>query len=326
MTLLVTEDDIKQLPLSVKTAIPIMEDAFRLAGENAAENLPRLRMAFKNGFMQFGPGALHPQKLAGFKLWANFGRGKGVLKSDIGYGHTFLYSMETGELLAIVQAGHIGKFRTGAVTGVAAKYLSPKEASSIGIYGGGSIAEGQLEAVCAVRPIKTIKVYTRTRKNLEAFCARMSERLGTDVIPANAPEEVPRDADIVITASTAENPVLFGDWLTQPGLVVAAGANHWYKREIDGKVISRAQLVVTDDREQSRLESGNLMWAIDHGLITWNGVEELGNVVAGRVAVPDFKDANLLFASHGLATTQVAIAQKAYELALAGGMGTQIKI
>jgi ornithine cyclodeaminase/alanine dehydrogenase-like protein (mu-crystallin family) len=109
-------------------------------------------------------------------------------------------------------------------------------------------------------------------------------------------------------------------------LVVAAGANHWYKREIDGKVIERAKLVVTDDREQSKVESGNLLWAVEHGLIPWSKVEELGNVVAGRAAIPELTAATILFGSHGLATTQVAIAQKAYELAVANGIGTQIKI
>jgi ornithine cyclodeaminase/alanine dehydrogenase-like protein (mu-crystallin family) len=154
----------------------------------------------------------------------------------------------------------------------------------------------------------------------------MSERLKVDVVPAAIPEEVPGDVDIVITASTAENPILFGNWLTRPQLVVAAGANHWYKREIDGKVVARAKLVVTDDREQSKTESGNLMWAVGHGLITWDKIVELGHVVAGSQRVPDFKDATILFGSHGLATTQVAIAEKAYELARAQGIGRRIDL
>jgi alanine dehydrogenase len=326
MTLLITEQDVSRLPLSVKAAIPVMENTFRLTGQGTVENPARTRMQFANGFMQFGPAALHSQRLAGFKLWANFGRGQGVKKGATGYGHTYLHDIDTGELLAIVQAGAIGKFRTGAVTGVAAKYLSRHDACSIGIYGGGSIAEGQIEAVCAVRPIKSVRVYTRTPQAREAFCRRMSERLGIEVSPAEQPEAVARDADIVITASTAESPILFGDWLARPGLVVAAGANHWYKREIDGRVVARSGLVVTDDREQSKVESGNLMWAVGHGLITWSRIAELGDVVSGHVPVPDLNSSNILFTSHGLASTQVAIAAKAYELARAQGVGSPISI
>ena len=154
----------------------------------------------------------------------------------------------------------------------------------------------------------------------------MSERLGVEVIPAKTPEAVPREADIVITATTSEVPVLFGDFLVRPQLIVAAGANHWYKREVDGKVIERANLVVADEIEHSKVESGNLLWAVGHGVLKWDQVEALADVIVGRTAVPDFKDSTILFASHGLAITDVAIAIKAYELAKASGMGTTIAL
>src|SRR5688572_17000834 len=172
MTWLITEDDIRQLPLSVKAAIPVMEDTFRLAGEGSAENPPRTRMSFSNGFMQFGPAALHSKRIAGFKLWANFGRGKGVQKSSTGHGYNYLYDMDSGELLAIVHSETIARYRTSAMSAVAVKYLSPPDASKLGLYGGGGIAEGQLEAVCAVRPIKSVRVYSRTPADRVAFCER----------------------------------------------------------------------------------------------------------------------------------------------------------
>jgi ornithine cyclodeaminase/alanine dehydrogenase-like protein (mu-crystallin family) len=274
--------------------------------------------------MQFAPGALHGRKVAGFKLWANFGRGTGVHKGSPGY--DYLYSMETGELLAIIHAYLIGKYRTSAQSAVAVKYLSPPDASSIGLYSAGRIAEGQLEAVCRVRPIRKIRVYSRTPKDRIAFCERMSKRLGVEVIPANAPEEVTRDADIIITASTSEVPILFGDWITRPCLVVAAGANHWYKREIDEKVVTGADLVVVDEKEHAKVESGDLLWPIAHGLLTWNHVKDLGDVVAGRVPLPDLRQSKILFSSHGLAVTDVAMAARAYELARAQGLGTEIPL
>ena len=324
MTLLITEDDVKKLPLSIDAAIPIMEETFRMLGDASVDNGPRLRMSVDNGFMQFAPAALHGKKLAGFKLWANFGRGTGVHKGSPGY--DYLYSMETGELLAIIHAYLIGKYRTSAQSAVAVKYLSPPGASSIGLYSAGRIAEGQLEAVCRVRPIRRVRVYSRTPKDRVAFCERMSKRLGVEVIPANAPEEVPRDADIIITASTSEVPILFGDWITRPCLIVAAGANHWYKREIDEKVVTRADFVVVDEKEHAKIESGNLLWPIAHGLLTWNHVKELGEVVSGRVPLPDLKKSTILFGSHGLAVTDVAMAARTYELARAQGLGTELPL
>jgi alanine dehydrogenase len=326
MTLLVTEADVHKLPLSAKAAIPIVEETFRQAGQGTAENPPRYRMPFKNGFMQFGPAALHAQGVAGFKLWTNIGKGSGVHKNTLVPSTNFLYSTESGELLAMVHAMTIGRYRTSAVTAVAAKYLSPENASTIGLYSAGRIAEGQLEGVCAVRPIKQVRVYSRREPERVAFCDEMSKRLGVAVIPVKTPEEVARDAEIVITASTAEQPILFGDWLTRPCLVVAAGANHWYKREVDGKVIEKANLVVCDEKEQSKVESGNLLWAVAHGIVTWDRVEELGDVVVGRVPVPDLKTSTIVFGSHGLATNDVAMTLKTYELAKARGIGTEINL
>ena len=324
MPLSITEEDVAKLKLSMPTVISVIEETFRMAGEGTAENPPRSRMLFRNGFMQFGPAALHSRRLAGFKLWANFGRGDGVKKSS-GYGHTYLYDMDSGELMAVVQAGIIGKLRTGAQTGVAVKYLAPADAKTVGIFGGGTIAEGQLEAVCAVRPIEKILVYTRTAQNREAFCRRMADKLNVDVQPVAEPQAALRDVDIVITATTASSPILFGDWLKGHKLVVAAGANHWYKREIDGAVIERAAMVVTDDLDQSKMESGNLIWAVDHGIIGWKKIRELGEFVAGRAALPRIDGGYILFGSHGIAATQVTIAAKAYELAKAAGLGRQIE-
>jgi len=206
------------------------------------------------------------------------------------------------------------------------KYLSPPDARSIGLYSAGRIAEGQLEAVCKVRPIRRVRVYSRTPKDRVAFCERMSKKLGVEVTPANAPEEVPNDADIIITASTSEVPILFGDWIRRPCLIVAAGANHWYKREIDEKVVTRADLVVVDEKEHAKIESGDLLWPIAHGLLTWNHVKDLGDVVAGRVKLPDLRKSTILFSSHGLAVTDVAMAARTYELARAQGLGTEIKL
>jgi alanine dehydrogenase len=326
MTLLITEEDVKKLPLSPRDAIPIIEDTFRQAGDGLAENPPRFRMPFKSGFLQFGPAALHQQKVAGFKLWANMGKGTGVHKNASGHGTNFLYDTETGELLAVVHSYLIGKYRTSAVSAVAAKHLSPPDASSIGLYSAGRIAEGQLDAVCAVRPIKRIRVYSRRQPEREDFCRRMQEKLGIEVLPAAQPQDVPRDADIIITASTAEHPILFGDWLTRPGLVIAAGANHWYKREIDGKVFEKADMVICDEKEQSKVESGNFLWAIAHGLATWDSIEELGEVIAGRVRLPDLKKSTIVFGSHGLAINDVAMTVKTYELAKAQGLGTRIDL
>lgn len=257
MTLLITERDVEQM-LSIRDAIPVMEDVFRMAGEGTAENPPRYRMPMKKGFMQFGPAALHARQVAGFKVWANFG-------SPLRQVWDFLYSMETGDLLAVIQAHSISKFRTAAATAVAVKHLSPPGALTIGMYGSGRQAEAQLEAVCVVRPIKAARVYSRTRDKLETFCRRMANRLQVEVVPAAEPQLAARDADIVVTITK-------------------------------------------------------------YGLLRWDQVWNLWDVIVGRAPRPDFGADIVLFESHGLAIEDVAIAAKAYELASAQGLGAEISL
>lgn len=320
MTLLITEDDVKRLPLSIEAAIPLIENTFRLAGQGVAENPPRWRMPFKKGFLQFGPARLPTEQAAGFKLWANFGEARR------GHGWDFLFSMESGELLAIIQSYTISKYRTSAASAVAIKHLSPPDAAVVGLYSSGRQAEGQLEAACAVRPIRRAHVYSRNADKRAEFCKRMSTRLGVDVVPVPSPDRVPQDADIIVTVTNSEVPVLLGEWMKRPALVVAAGANHWYKRELDTAVIEKSNLIVVDEMEQARVEGGNLLYAIAKGVLTWDRVEELGDVVNGRIAVPDPRTSTILFESHGLAINDMAMAAKTYELARAQGIGTEINL
>lgn len=320
MTLLITEEDVKRLPLGIEAAIPLIEKTFRQSGEGTAENPPRFRMPFKKGFMQFGPAALHEDRRAGFKLWANFGAARA------GHGYDFLFDMDSGEMLAIIHSYWISKYRTSAASAVAIKYLSAPGAATVGLYSSGRQAEGQLEAACRVRPIRRAQVYSRNAEKRGEFCRRMSERLGIEVVPVDKPEAAARDADIVITVTNSVDPVLFGEWLGRAGLVVAAGANHWYKRELDTNVLERADLIVVDEKEQARVEGGNLLRAIAEGRLSWDRVEELGDVVCGRIAAPDFSRANIVFESHGLAINDIAMAAQTYDLARAAGIGREIDL
>lgn len=318
MPLLITEEDIEGI-FSIEQALPVVEEVFRLSGEGSAENPPRFRMPIRKGFLQFGPAALHSKGVMGFKLWANFGSPlKGVWN--------FLFSLETSELLAIIQAHTISKYRTSAVTAIGTRYLSPASAATVGMYGTGRQAEAQLEAICRVRPIRTATVYSRSEEKRAAFCSKMSNRLGIEVLSAQRPQDVPIGAEIVVTITNTETPVLQGEWLTNPCLVIGAGANHWYEQEVAGDIVGRADLIVVDEKEQAKVESGDILWAAGHGLVTWDRVESFGQVVSGRVKVPNLAESLILFETHGVAITDVAVSAAAYEIARKKGIGREIEI
>ena len=147
---------------------------------------------------------------------------------------------------------------------------------------------------------------------------------GARRIPVISPEIVAQNSEIVIAVTNSETPVVFGKWFNRPGLVISAGANHWYERELDEKSFELATLVVVDEKEQAKIECGDLMWAIDHGVLNWGQVEELGDVVVGRVPMPDFRKSTIVFESQGLGIHDVAISFKAYELARANQIGQEI--
>jgi ornithine cyclodeaminase/alanine dehydrogenase-like protein (mu-crystallin family) len=316
MTLLIAEEDVRTL-LSTELAIPVIEESFRMAGEHTAENVPRLHLFTKKGYMKIGPGALYEHQAMGFKVVANAGASTGL---------NMLFSTETGELLAIVQSNAVSLFRTSAVAAVAIKHLSPPDVDAIGLYGAGRQAEAHLIAASLVRPIRKAFVYSRTPANREAFARKMTDRLGYEVVAVDKPEIVAQSAKIVMAVTNTEAPVVFGKWFTQPALIISAGANHWYERELDEKIIEMAKLVVVDDREHAKVECGDLKWAIDHGIKTWDQVENIGDVLTGRVKVPDFSKNTIVFESQGLGIHDVAISVKAYQLAKSKGLGQEINL
>ncbi|HWG07196.1 MAG TPA: ornithine cyclodeaminase family protein [Beijerinckiaceae bacterium] len=318
MTLLITQEIIER-SFSIEMAIPVIEETFRMAGEGSTENPPRFVMPTEEGFLRFGAAALRDRKVMGFKLWANFGSGAAQ-------SWNYLFSLETGELLAILHAYSLGRFRTSATTAVAAKYLSRSDASSVGIYGTGRLAEAQLRAIKAVRPIERVKAYSRTPKSREAFCKEVSGRLGIEIAPATTPEEVPQGADMIVTITNSHAPVLFGKWMARPALVLAIGANQWYEREIDDDIVRQAKLVVVDNKGQAKTEGGDLLWAAAHGHLNWDRVRELGEIVTGRVPVPDLNTDMILFESHGIAIEDVAVSAEMYRIAREKGLGEEINL
>jgi ornithine cyclodeaminase/alanine dehydrogenase-like protein (mu-crystallin family) len=152
----------------------------------------------------------------------------------------------------------------------------------------------------------------------------MSERLNVTVDPVDTPRAVVVEADVVITITKATEPLFEGDWLRPGTHVNAAGSNRATAREIDVRTVERADLIIIDDRSQGRFESGDLIASVEQGALAWDGVAELGEVVAGthqgRRALGDVT----LFESLGVAIEDVAVARRVYDKALRLGVGEDL--
>jgi alanine dehydrogenase len=317
MTLLLREHHVTEL-LDMDTALASVEEALRDQAEGVATNRPRYRVA--------GPAAQLHVMAAGDGRLGVFGLKTYTVSQKGARFLVLLYESESGDMLAMIEADRLGQMRTGAASGVATKYLARASADALGVYGAGWQAESQMMAVCAVRRVKTAKVYSRNSAHREAFARRMTALLRCDVEPVGSPEEAAHGSSIIITATTARTPVLEGKWVEPGTHINAVGSNFLSKAEIDVETIGRASIVAVDSIEQSRVESGDLMPAIERGAINWERVTELGRIVAGREPGRASDTDITLFKSNGIALEDISTALRVYNLARERGVGETVEL
>ena len=317
MALFLSEQEVVQL-LPMNECIEALERAFAHAGAGQVDNKPRSRIRMPGGFFHFMAAADGGQGVFGYKAYPSFA-GPGGAKMMV-----MLYDYETGQLLACMEAGRLGQIRTGAASGLATRYMAREDAATVAVIGSGFQARTQLEAVCAVREIREARVFSRRQERREDFARRSSERLGVDARPVDSAQECVEGADIVITITSARDPVVLGEWLAEGAHVNAAGGNHWQRREIDEAAVLRSEIIVVDDLEQAKMECGDLMWPEARGTFRWDMARELQDVVAGRVPGRLTPEGVTLFESLGVALEDIAAADLVYRKAKEQGIGQEL--
>jgi ornithine cyclodeaminase/alanine dehydrogenase-like protein (mu-crystallin family) len=300
VTLQLSESDVAAL-LSPADAVAAIEGCFLRMAAGEVEIAPRRRLRLPEGSLADMAAADLGLGLAGGKLYAATSAGTTFV--------VCLFDAESSELLAVIEADHLGRLRTGAASGVAAKHLAPSGVRTLGVLGCGHQAVTQVACIRAAVPsLERVVAYCRTPERLEAFCRETGAE----------PGESHRDAgeqDVVVTITSSRDPVLRGEWLAPGALVIAAGANVASRRELDNAVLERATFVCCDWLEQARLESGDLIEPVEAGVLDWLEVHELHEVVAGDVAGRQSDGDIVVFKSNGLAAWDVAIAAEAFRKA-----------
>jgi ornithine cyclodeaminase/alanine dehydrogenase-like protein (mu-crystallin family) len=313
--LLLTEADVRRL-LTMPMALEAVEAGLRKLALDEAENVPRSRCRTDPVMLHVMSAAAKGLGYLGYKAYTTSKRGARF--------HVALFDGRSGDLLALMEADYLGQMRTGAASGVATKYLANPQAATVGVYGTGKQARTQLQAVCAVRPIRRGSVYSRSEENRHRFADEMTRECGVEVVPVDHPEAATRGQAIVVTATGATAPVLRGEWIEEGAHLNVVGSNFLSKTEIDIDTVQRANLVVVDNKEQAKLEAGDLVPPIDGGILRWPDVIELGAVVVGKAPGRGGPTEVTLFKSVGLAIEDVATAARVYEAARGQGVGRQI--
>ena len=317
MALFLTEREVVEL-LPMNECIDVLEEAFAHAGAGQVEIKPRSRIRMPNGFFHFMAASDAEHKVFGYKAYPSFA-GPGGSKFMI-----MLYDFESGQLLACIEAGRLGQIRTGAASGLATKYMAKENASTVAVFGSGFQARTQLEAVCVARNITRAKVFSRRQERREEFANLMSERLSLEVTAVDSPKDCIADADVVVTITSARDPVFEGAGLAPGAHVNAAGGNHWQRREVDEDTVTRADVIVVDDVDQAKTECGDLLWLEARGSFRWDMAHELQEVVGGRVKGRPSAQSITLFESMGVALEDIAAAQLVYNKAKDQGIGQEL--
>lgn len=318
MVLLLRNPEVRKC-VDMADAIDSLEAAFLEEHRGGLHQPHRLNMpAGESGktFLRIGPCVMHHSGWMGFKAMN--------LAKDVGVRYqVHLYSMADGELRAIMDGQFLTTLRTGATSAVATKRLARKTPGVIGVLGAGEEALMQLEAIRTLGLVKSARVYSPTVQKREALAAWFRERFDMTIAAVGSAEEAVRGSDIVVAAVNSPKPVLLGKWLT-PGMHVSSvGTARPTQREIDEAVLQMADIMIVDTREGVFSEAGDCIAAT--GVIDPKSTYELAELVGGTAPVRTQDTQLTLFKSVGTAVQDIAVAVRAYQNALARGVGEKLE-
>lgn len=317
--LVLNEHEVEQL-LTMRDCIAVMEKALADLARGDVHNPLRsiLRAPGADGFFGLMPAYRGGEQPAyGLKEICVYPKNpeRGL---DTHLGGVLLHSGDTGHLLGVMNASAITAIRTAAVSAVATKLLARPDAHVLAILGAGVQGKSHLEAIPLVRDIKEVRIFSRTRQKAEAL-ARGKARVVSSV------EEAVRGADIVVTATSAREPVIRRDWIAAGTHINAVGSSIAATREIDSATMAASSFFV-DRRESTVNESGDYLMALKEGAIGPDHIRaEVGELLLGRAPGRTSAEQITLFKSLGLAIEDLASAQFLYREAERRGTGTWVE-
>jgi len=251
--------------------------------------------------------------------------GNTAIGKDAHQGSVMLFSADTGELLALLNASAITAIRTGAVSAVATRLLAREDAGDLAILGTGVQARSHLAALACVRPIRRVRVASRLFEHARAFVEEQAPRYPFPIEPAANAEAAVRGADLIVTATTAAEPILRHGWIAPGAHINAVGSSIATTREIDTATMANAELYV-DRRESTLNEAGDYLFAMRAGAIGPDNIRaEVGELLLGTQPGRSAPDAITLFKSLGLAVEDLAAADYVYRQAQARGVGAWVE-
>lgn len=333
MTLLLRESEVRAL-LSMGDAIGLMADALKVFSTGGVEQPVRLAMPIPphEGYLGLMPAQIRANPAEAGRLGEALGA-----KAVTYFPHNaardlptilsvvLLWDSATGDILAIMDGRLITEVRTAACSAAATRVLARPDARVLALLGAGVQARSHLEALVLIRPLRQVRIWSRTPASVQRLIAQMPPRIGgVPLVACATAEEATRGADIIVTATASATPILAGKWIAPGAHINAVGAHQPTVRELDTAAVRGARVYV-DSRAGALAESGDVMIPIAEKAIgPGHIIGEIGEVLAGTVSGRTNDRDITLFKSLGMAVEDVAAAQYIYSRARQQGIGQQI--
>jgi ornithine cyclodeaminase/alanine dehydrogenase-like protein (mu-crystallin family) len=347
MALLLKAEELQGL-ISLDEAIAAVRQGFRDQGEVPAYSAPRIRIQHEDRRVSVHPGGCHSLHVAGMFIHVERFTFEGGAQQYAGAGKRVyvVYDSETAALRTII-VGSLPLFgfeppedwygtETPITGAVGTAELARPDCRTLGLYGTGRQARRHLVAMCAIRPIEHVRVYSRSPENRAAFLARMRPEVNASLVAVDNPEAVARGADLICCATGTNLPVLLGEWL-EPGQhvtsivasnkgVLRQGSVSRPRREFDDAVVARADRVMATLKEQAIMdEQGDLFEPVSAGIIGWDDIFDMGELLAGKATGRQSPDQITLFKQNSdQGVGFMALARLAHDKAEAAGIGMAI--
>ena len=317
--------DIKAL-LPMAACIEVMRTTMIAVSEGRVRVPPRtVLLVSKGGLLGNMPGYLAEPECFGVKLLSLFpGNPAAGLSSHLGL--VLLFEPRHGLPVAMLDAAELTAIRTAAVSGLATRLLAREDASDLAILGSGEQARSHLAAMLAVRPVRRVRVWSRTPARAAAFAAEQAALHGLDIETVATAQAAVAGAHLICTVTGAAEPILRGDWIAPGAHLNVVGASRIAAAEIDTAAVAKSRFFV-DFRGSAEHEAGELRRAIDEGAVTAGHVlGEIGEVANGSVAGRLSPDDITLFKSLGVSAEDLASAHYVLRRAEAEGVGQLVEL
>lgn len=318
-TLLLSREDIQRC-LDMRACLGIVEQVFRAHGEGEVVMPAKLSLNLEGvgGWVNAMPAYVGPFDAAGLK-WVG-GWGKNIEKGlPFIMGTILLIEPQTGLLLSVMEGGFITNLRTGAATGIAAKYLAKKDSAIVGLIGAGAQGRMQLRALSNVFSLREVRIADIAPVALTGFVREMEREVGVPIKKAANNQEAVEGADVIVTATTSGKVLVKRAWVSRGAFVASIGSYP----ELDPQLILNAEKLVVDSWAQNQ-HRGELSQLVREGLIGEKGIHgEAGEVVAGKKPGRENEDEIIVACLIGLGSHDVGCARFAYEEAKKRGLGKE---